>query len=130
MGDLTGRLHELEVGFARLEATLNGRVDTMEANLTAALERFSKESADRNAEAARQYAAAARQYAAAADRDAAAADRAAEMSDRLATAAERMATTRWWETAVLIAAIGLFAAITSGGLAELMAVFFPGGERS
>jgi len=101
------RLHELEVGFARL----NGRVDTMEANLTATLERFSKEAADRNAEAAKQNAEAAKQN--------------AEAADRWAAAAERMATTRWWQTTILIAVIAVVAAVASGGLSELVAVLAP-----
>ena len=42
-----------------------------------------------------------------ADRNAEAADRYAEAADRQAAAIERMASNRWWQTAILVAVIGL-----------------------
>ncbi len=71
--------HEL----ARQVAVLEERMNTMQADLSATLERFEANGERRNA----------------------------EIQKQLATATERMATTRWWQTAVLLGGMGIVAAV-------------------
>ncbi len=79
MGDAPDN-HTLSERIAVLEERMNAHQATYEK----ALERFERRMAERDARAA--------------ERDAA-------LSERMATAADRMASSRWWQTAIIIAAI-------------------------
>ena len=59
-------------------------MNTMQADLSATLERFRADMATR---------------------DASTSDRMATLSDRMATLSDRMATDRWWQTAILVGAM-------------------------
>ena len=94
-------------GLARQQAVLEERMKTMQAEYRSDLAELMRQVADRNAEMA----ALMQQVA----------DRNAEMGDRMATATERMANSRWWQTAILIAAVALVGAV-AGGLPALVAL--------
>ena len=65
-------------------------MNTMQADLSATLERFRADMAEMMHETASTN---------------------ADTQKQIATATERMATTRWWQTAVTVGAVGVFAAI-------------------
>ncbi len=72
-------------------AVLEGRMETRQAEYESALDRLRADMAAHREDMAR--------------RDAASAERDAARSERDAARAERDATARWWQTAILIAAI-------------------------
>ena len=88
--------HEL----ARQLAVLEERMKTMQADLSAALERnnaaFDRLRADMTGLEKRLV------------------EKNAETADRIATATERMANSRWWQTAIMIAVVALVGAAVAG----------------
>lgn len=48
-----------------------------------------------------------------AERDARLAERDSALVDRIATATDRMASSRWWQTAILLAGIGIFMGVAT-----------------
>ena len=76
---------------SRQVAVLEERMNTMQADLSATLERFRADMAARDAEAA--------------GRDAALSERLSAATDRLAAATDSMASSRWWQTAVIVSVV-------------------------
>ncbi|MXW86902.1 MAG: hypothetical protein F4Z55_13820 [Boseongicola sp. SB0667_bin_21] len=74
-------------------------MNTHQATYETALERFERRMAERDARMA--------------ERDARMAERDSALVDRIATATDRMASSRWWQTAILLAGIGIFMGVAT-----------------
>ena len=95
--------HELD----RRLAVLEERMNTMQADLSATLERFRADMAEMMRETASTNADTQKQIA----------DTNADTQKQIATATERMATTRWWQTAILLGGMGIVAAVIIAAVA-------------
>ncbi len=91
--ELAKRFDLLKKDFEIMQANVNSTLNEMRANVNSTLNEMRADMAQRDA--------------ARAERDTARSERDTARSERDAARSERDATARWWQTAILIAALGI-----------------------